>query len=218
QLSVLAAEAIAVRSLGHLRPEHRVMLGEWLVALDLELGVAVPSKAVEEERLLDSRDERMTDAAQHRVIRPDGQVVLSALGQPPRVVGEMSLRVVDVDPERLGDRAVQPPAARRDVLGRDERVGSRVIAALVDQPDRVENLHRMVGVEARKDLRDLAKVAIEELAQTAVVVNRARPGASRDEELEVRDAERVLNVDGEDAEAKGVVGGAAEAVLVRPRG
>ena len=77
-----------------------------------------------------------------------------------------------------------------------------MIAALVDQPDRVENLHRMMGVETRKDLRDLAKVAIEELAQTAVVVNRARPGASRDEELEARDAERVLNVDGEDAEAK----------------
>jgi hypothetical protein len=72
-------------------------------------------------------------------------------------------------------------------------------------------------VEARKDLRDLAKVAIEELAQTAAVVNRTRPGTSRDEELEVRDAEGVLNVDGEDAEAKGVVGGAAEAVLVRPR-
>jgi hypothetical protein len=76
----------------------------------------------------------------------------------------------------------------------------------------------MVGIEARKDLRDLSKVAIEELAQTAVVVNRTRPGASRDEELEVRDAEGVLNVDGEDAEAKGVVGGAPEAVLVRPRG
>jgi hypothetical protein len=67
-------------------------------------------------------------------------------------------------------------------------------------------------------LRDLAKVAIEELAKTAVVVNRARARTSRDEELEVRDAERVLNVDSEDAEAKGVVGGAAEAVLVRPRG
>jgi hypothetical protein len=76
----------------------------------------------------------------------------------------------------------------------------------------------MVRVETRKDLRDLAKVAIEELAQTAVVVNRTRPGASRDEELEVRDAEGVLNVDGEDAEAKRVVGSAAEAVLVRPRG
>ena len=64
----------------------------------------------------------------------------------------------------------------------------------------------MVGVEARKDLRDLPEVAIEELAQTAVVVNRARPGASRDEELEVRDAERVLDVDGEEAEPKGVLG------------
>ena len=93
------------------------MLGEWVVPLDLELGVAVASDAVEEESLLDRGDECVTDAAEHRVIWPDGQVVLSALGQPTRVVGEVPLRVVNVDPERLGDRAVHSPAAGRDVLG-----------------------------------------------------------------------------------------------------
>ena len=72
-----------------------------------------------------------------------------------------------------------------------------MIAVLVDQPDRVEDLHRMMGVEARQDLRDRAEVAVDESAQTTVVVDRSRARASGDEELEVRDAERVLDVDGE---------------------
>ena len=66
-----AAEAIAVRSLGHLRAEHRVVLGERVVALDLEVGLAVPGDAVEEDRLLDRRDERVADAAEHGVVGPD---------------------------------------------------------------------------------------------------------------------------------------------------
>jgi hypothetical protein len=63
----------------------------------------------------------------------------------------------------------------------------------------------MVGVEARNDLCDCAEVAVDELAQTTVVVDRARARAPSDEELEVRDAERILDVDGEEAEAKGIL-------------
>src|SRR4051794_3847732 len=92
-----------------------------------------------------------------------------------------------------------------------------MVAVLVDQPDRVEHLHHVVGVEARKDLRDRAEVAVDELAQTMVVVDRARARAPRDEELEVRDAERVLDVHGEEADAKRVRRRRAETVLLGPR-
>ena len=213
---VLHREAIAVGPLGHLRPEHRVVLGERVVALHLELGAAVPGDAVEEDRLLDRRDERVADAAEHGVVGPDGQVVLAALGEPARVVGEVAARVVGVDPERLGDRGVRAPAPGRDVLGRDERVGRRVPALLVDEPDRVEHLHRVVGVEAGEDLRHRAEVAIDPLAQAAAVVDRGGARAAGDEELEARDAERVLDVDGEQADAEAVLGGRAEGVLVGP--
>ena len=117
QLGVLAAEVIAVWSLGHLGPEHRIVLGEWVVAFDLELGAAVAGDPVEEESLLDRGNECMTDAAEHRVVRPDGQVVLSALGQAPRVVGEVPRGVVGVDPERLGNLIVHSPSPGRDVFG-----------------------------------------------------------------------------------------------------
>jgi hypothetical protein len=63
----------------------------------------------------------------------------------------------------------------------------------------------MVGVEARNDLCDCAEVAVDELAQTTVVVDRTRARAPSDEELEVRDAERILDVDSQEAEAKGIL-------------
>jgi hypothetical protein len=75
----------------------------------------------------------------------------------------------------------------------------------------------MVGVEAWKDLRDCAEVAVDELAQTTVVVDCARARSPGDEELEVRDAERVLDIDGEEAEAKGVLCRWAHTVLFGPR-
>src|SRR5215218_1904906 len=74
----------------------------------------------------------------------------------------------------------------------------------------------MVGVEARKDLCDCAEVAVDKLTQTTVVVHSARARTPRDEELEVRDTECVLDVDGEEAEAKGVLCRWAQSVLLGP--
>ena len=93
-----------------------------------------------------------------------------------------------------------------------------MVAVLVDQPDRVEDLHGVVGVEAREDLRDRAEVAVDELAQAAVVVDGARARAPGDEQLEVRHAERVLHVDRQQADAERVLGRAADAVLLGPGG
>src|SRR5215475_15678248 len=74
-----------------------------------------------------------------------------------------------------------------------------------------------MGVEAREDLRDLAEVPVHELAKTPVVVDGAGSGATRYEELEVRDAEGVLDVDRQETEAVRVLGGPGEPVLVGPR-
>src|SRR5215216_5731475 len=217
ELEVLPPEAIAVRSLGHLRAEHRIVLGKRVVPFYLEVGLAVPGDVVEEDSFLDRRDEGVPDATQHGVIGPDSQVVLPALGQASRVVSEVAFGVIDVHPEGFRDRGVHSPAAGLDVLGRDERIGRRVVAVLVEEPDRVEHLHHMVGVEARKDLCDCAEVAVDELAQTTVVVHSARARAPSDEELEVRDAECVLDVDGEEAEANGILRRWAQSVLIGPR-
>jgi hypothetical protein len=75
----------------------------------------------------------------------------------------------------------------------------------------------MVSVEAREDLRDRRKVAIHEPAQATVVIDCAGARPPSDEQLEVRYAERVLDVDSEEADAKVVADGRGQAMLLSPR-
>src|SRR4029453_16284946 len=104
-------------------------------------------------------------------------------------------------PERLGDGWIDLPDPRRNVVRGDERVRLRMVSLLVDEPERVEDLHRLMGVERRHDLGDRVEVPVDELAEAAVVVDRARAGTACDEELEGGDAERVLDVDGNETDA-----------------
>jgi hypothetical protein len=81
-----------------------------------------------------------------------------------------------------------------------------VVSVLVDEPDGMEDLHRLVRVEGRDDGRDRVEVPVKELAEAAAVVDGAGAAAAADEELEVRQAERVLDVDDQQADSKRVVG------------
>jgi hypothetical protein len=91
-----------------------------------------------------------------------------------------------------------------------------MVALVVHQPDRVEDLHGVMGVEARDDLRERAEVAVDELAQPAAVVHGARARPPGDEELEAGDAEGVLDVDGKEADADRVLSCRPEPVLLGP--
>src|SRR6185503_16095005 len=73
-------ERVAVRALGDLWPEQRVVLGARVVPLHLEVRPAVPGHTVEEDRLLERGYERVPDPPEHRVVGPDRQVVLAASG------------------------------------------------------------------------------------------------------------------------------------------
>ena len=173
------SEQLAVGPARHLRAEHRVVLGERRVPLLLEVGLRAPRDGVEEDRLLDRRHERVTDPAQHRVVRPDRQLVLARRLERPRVVQQMALRVLGIEPEAAGHDLVDAPAARLDVVGGDERVRLWMLALGIDEPDRVEDLHRLVGVERGDDLRDRVEVAVDELAEAPVVVHGARSRSGR---------------------------------------
>jgi hypothetical protein len=73
-----------------------------------------------------------------------------------------------------------------------------------------------MGVEAGKDLGDLPEIAIDELTETTVVVDCPSARSPSDEELEVGDTERVLDVHGEEADTKGVLCGRPDVLVVRP--
>ena len=99
----------------------------------------------------------MADPAQHRVVGPHGQVVLAALGQPARVVLQVALGVLGVQPAAAATSGIHPPPALGRVLRGDQRHRLGPVALGVDQPGRVEDLHRVVGVQAGHDLRDRAR-------------------------------------------------------------
>jgi hypothetical protein len=73
-----------------------------------------------------------------------------------------------------------------------------------------------VRVECRDDARDRVEVSVDELTEPTVVVDRPRAAAAGDEELEIRQAERVLDVDREEADPEAVLGRGRYGMLVRP--
>ena len=150
-----------------LRSEHRVVLREGIVTLRLEVEWRPAGDGVEEERLLDRRDEREADPAEHGVEGPDGEAVLAALLQRPCVVAQVLLGVIGVEPETLGCGRADPPASRLHVSGRHRRERVGMTTLFVDEHDRVEDLERLMCVEGRDDLRQPVQVAVDELAQPA---------------------------------------------------
>ena len=61
-----------------------------------------------------------------------------------------------------------------------------------------------------------AEVAVDELAEPARVVERARAAAAGDEELEAGRAERVLDVDDDEGGTEAILGSGRNAVLLPP--
>jgi hypothetical protein len=183
--------------------EHGVRLRPRIVPLDLKGRRYLARDRVEEHRVLDRRHERMADAAQHRVVRPDLEPVAPSRLEGADVLDEVFLLC------RVG--GTQDPVL--DVLHRHGRVRRWMPPVRVDQPRGVEHLQRVVRVERGHDLRYHAEISVDELAQAPVVV-----GCAGHEQLEPRCAERVLAVDEQQADPWLVVASGCDPVLGRPGG
>ena len=174
-------------------------------------------EVVEEQRLLHRRDQAVADAAQDRVIGPDHQQVLARIAQLAAVVQQVPLQGIEVAARHaVGHRRVHLPDAVFDVLERHRCHRLRMLAVRIDQEHRVENLHGRVGVEGGMDCGDRRQVAVDEGAQAGVVLHSAAPRAAADEQLEVRQAEGVLHVDGQQANPLVVSGRGRDAVQRGP--
>ncbi len=136
------------------------------------------------------------------MVRPDGQVVLALAGELVHVVLEVALKGVPVPSlEGPGDRRVDLPLAGLDVLGVDHGHWRSGVAAGVDQEERVEDLHRGVGVQRREDVADHTHVPVDELGKTPVVIHRPLH-----DQLVAGSAEGVLSVNDHQSDAGLVVG------------
>jgi hypothetical protein len=88
---------------------------------------------------------------------------------------------------------------------------------LIDEERRVEDLERLVRVERDDHVRDRREVPVHERAQSAAVLDGTAARSSGHEELEYGRAERVLEVDGEQADASPVSRCRLDRVLRGPR-
>ena len=173
ELFVFAHQRPAAIILHHLRPQHRIVFGERVIAFDLNVRLALARDGMEEHRLFHGRHQRMTDAAQHGMIRPDGQLVLAALLQLADVMQNIAVRFVFAHAQARRQRRIEAPPAAFDVFHRDQRVWLRMPAVFIDKKDRMENLHGLVCVHSGADFRDGCQIAIHKLTQAAIVIHGA---------------------------------------------
>ena len=145
------------------------------------------------------------------MVRPNRERELAAVLERLHVALEVPARVVRVDPERLARLVAHSPAAGLEVGSGHERVRLGVASVGVDEERGVEDLERLVRVERRHDLRHGREVPVHELADAASVLDRPL-----DDELEAGRAERVLDVDQDEANARLVPRRRRQPVLARP--
>ncbi len=193
---VCRGDGTTVQIVENLGAEDRIVLGQWMVSLDLEARRLRAGDGVHEHRLLHCGHERVPDSAQHGVIGPDHQGVAS-LGKALDVMQRVRLqarRVGDRQPRR--HRRVDLPPAGLDVVHGDHGLAAHGGLAVGVQPEqRVEDLHRHVRVQGDDDLADPVGVLVDELTQADAVVDGAPPRRSPDEQLVVGQAEGILAVD-----------------------
>ena len=188
-----------------------------VAALDLEARLAVACEVVEEQGLLHRRDQAVADAAQNRVVGPDHQQVLARIAQLAAVVQQVPLQGIDVAARyAVGDRRIHLPDTVFNVIERHRRQRLRMFAVRIDQEHRVEDLHSRMGVEGGMDFGDRGKVAVDEGAQAGIVIDGAASRTPADEQLEIRQAEGVLHVDGQQADPFPVGSRRRDAVLPGP--
>jgi hypothetical protein len=96
--------------------------------------------AVEKDRLLHGGHQGMTDTSQHGMVRPDGQLVLSALPELLGVGKQVVLAVFGSDAQALAQAGVEFPPDLAQVLFRNKVERRGMVPLLIEQKDGVEDL------------------------------------------------------------------------------
>ncbi len=216
---VLLRQGLAIVPHEHFRPQHRVVLGERVAALDLAQALAEPRQGVEEPGFVDDTAQDVTVAAEQAVGRPEVELVLA---------GALELLAVELDlpyqplviavHQHAGDGRIGRETPLPDVVGGDDGVRRRLLASFVQPEPREENLEGEVGVQRRGDLSNHAEIAVDELGDAPVVIDRAGAGTACDVERPFWVAEVLLQVDQQQVELEGIAGGCIQLVLCSPIG
>jgi hypothetical protein len=200
---------VALRERGTVEPredlgaEDRVVFGERVATLDLDVRLRRAQERVEQACLVDDTGERVPVGAEQAVWRPQVELVLARALELLRVVEDLLAqpRVVAAA-QPLRDRGVRADLAGRDLIGGDHAVRGERGVGLVEPEAREEDLIREVRVHRRRDVGEDGRVAIDEFGDAARVIDRALAAAARDVERALGEAEVFLHVDQEQVHAR----------------
>ena len=178
----------------HLRTDRRVILGQYCAALHLELRLAVAGNPMEKKRLFERRHQRVANAAQHRMIGPDSQRIMSRAPEPSSIVQQIFLHIPRLYPQRRAQRFVESPHSLLQILQGNLGVGRRMVARRIHKKNWMKNLSGLMGVQGRKDLGHQIQISIDELAQPPVVVYGPQPRTPCNKKFKSRNAEGILHI------------------------
>ena len=215
--ALLGQVPLAVPARQDFRVEHRIVLGQRVVALDLDAVFGRARVGVEQPRLVHHAGQHVAGAAQQAMLGPDVELVLAGTLELGAVVLALLEKPVVVGQAQAVDQVgMRPPGARLHVVERDGRVwlGRPVVAV---EPERgEEDLQWIMRVHGRRDRGNAPEVAVDQPGHAVVVVERAAATASTDVEAALRKAEVALLVDYDELDRHAVVGRRRDAVLGAP--
>src|SRR5512139_1781488 len=113
----------------------------------------------------------MSYAAQHAVVRPYGEIVFASFSKLPCVVQKQLLPLFLINMENETEGRVEFPYAFGHIFFSDEGERRRMFSLVVDEEDRMEYLHGIVGVHSGTDLGYRTEIPVDEFAESAVVVD-----------------------------------------------
>ncbi|KKU07464.1 MAG: hypothetical protein UX09_C0029G0003 [Candidatus Uhrbacteria bacterium GW2011_GWE2_45_35] len=230
EAGVLLAEGLAVETGEHFGPEHRVVFGQRITALDLGPGLGAADVGVEHEGLVDETHEGMTFAPEHGVGRPQVQAVLAGalqLGDVELDLFEQPAVVVAAEPlghGRVGtdvavdDLAVETQVDEFAVVEVDEAVGVEWLPDFVDPEGGEEDLEGEVGVEGGGQVGQAVEVFVDELGHPPRVVDGPGAGATADVQAAFGEAEVLLHVDEQQVDDETVGRRGGDPALAAPLG
>src|SRR5688572_24946195 len=114
---------------------------------------------MKEKGFLHRGHEGVTDAAQHGVVWPYGERILTFLFQLLGIVDHHLLAVFRCDVEVWPKRRVEDPLVIAKFLCMNIRVRSRMISILVYKKERMKDLMHCMSIHGGSDLGKCAEVA-----------------------------------------------------------
>ena len=194
----------------HFRREDGVVLRERILPLQLMLVLRRTRVSMEEACLLDDADKVVPFGTEDTVLRPEVEHVLARVAAALHLLGIEADLAHELDvghAEHQRDihrrkRTADLFATTMDIeIAIDHVMRQERLLLFITPEHRREDLEGLMRIERRMDRGDLREFTIDELGESARIIDRTASRPPRDEQRPFREAEVALSIDHEEHNA-----------------